>query len=81
LGCSTITDKIHKHSLAFELSRLDDLQAVIYQSALGSDVQCGALILKIAERRAAPRETSTDRIERALNAPLTEAARRTCRRG
>jgi transposase len=83
---NVITDKIRKHSLALELERLDEVQEVFYQRALGGDVQCGLLILKLIERRgvmlglhapqravlqivdeAAPKETSTDRIERALN--------------
>jgi hypothetical protein len=84
---SVITDKTRKHSLALELARLDELQEVFYQRALEGDVQCGALVTKIIERRcvmlglstpqtavlqiveeAAPKVTTTDRIEAALNA-------------
>jgi hypothetical protein len=86
-GDSTIIDKTRKHTLALELSRLDDLPEVFYARALEGAVQCGALVTKILERRcvmlglhtpqtavlqivdeARPKETSNDRIERALNA-------------
>jgi hypothetical protein len=86
-----ITDKVRKHSLALELERLDQLQAVFYERALGGDVQSAILVTKIIERRgvmlglhvpqtavlkivddAAPKETSTDRIERALNALIED---------
>jgi hypothetical protein len=48
---AAITDKIRKHTLALELARLDELQEVFYQRALEGDVQCGALVTKILERR------------------------------
>jgi hypothetical protein len=46
-----IDDKTRKHTLCLELSRLDELQEVFYARALEGDVQCGALITKIIERR------------------------------
>jgi hypothetical protein len=48
---ATIDDKIRKHTLALELARLDELQETFYARALEGDVQCGALITKIIERR------------------------------
>jgi hypothetical protein len=48
---TTIDDKIRKHTLALELARLDELQGTFYARALEGDVQCGALITKIRERR------------------------------
>jgi hypothetical protein len=81
--------ELRKHSLALELARLDDLQETFY--AREGDVQCGALVTKIIERRCtmlglhapqqavvqiveaqAPRQTSMDRIEAALNALLAD---------
>ena len=47
----TIDDKIRRHTLALELARLDELQETFYARALEGDVQCGALITKIIERR------------------------------
>jgi hypothetical protein len=48
---ATITDQIRKHTLALELSRLDELQEAFYEQAMGGDVQSGALFAKIIERR------------------------------
>ena len=48
---ATITDQVRKHTLALELSRLDELQEAFYEQAMGGDVQSGALISKIIERR------------------------------
>src|SRR5215469_16614347 len=48
---TTIGDKTRKHTLALELARLDELQETFYARALEGDVQCGALITKIIERR------------------------------
>jgi hypothetical protein len=48
---TTIDDKTRKHTLALELARLDGLQETFYARALEGDVQCGALITKIIERR------------------------------
>jgi transposase len=48
---TTIDDKVRKHTLALELARLDELQEVFYTRALEGDVQCGALVTKIIERR------------------------------
>jgi Tfp pilus assembly PilM family ATPase len=48
---TTIDDKVRKHTLALELARLDELQETFYARALEGDVQCGALITKIIERR------------------------------
>jgi hypothetical protein len=48
---TTIDDKVRKHTLALELARLDEMQEVFYARALEGDVQCGALITKIIERR------------------------------
>jgi hypothetical protein len=48
---TTIDDKIRRHTLALELARLDELQETFYVRALEGDVQCGALITKIIERR------------------------------
>jgi hypothetical protein len=83
---TTIDDKVRRHTLALELARLDELQETFYARALEGDVQCGALITKIIERRCtmlglytpqtatlqiieaeAPKETSIDRIEAAIN--------------
>src|SRR5262245_53000372 len=47
----TIDDKVRRHTLALELARLDELQETFYARALEGDVQCGALITKIIERR------------------------------
>jgi len=38
-------------TLALELARLDELQETFYARVLEGDVQCGALITKIIERR------------------------------
>src|SRR5215471_9680393 len=48
---TVIDDKTRKHSLALELERLDQLQQVFGARALEGDVQCGALVAKIIERR------------------------------
>jgi hypothetical protein len=48
---TTIDGKVRKHTLALELARLDELQETFYARALEGDVQCGALITKIIERR------------------------------
>src|SRR5215468_4229651 len=48
---TTIDDKIRRHTLALELARLDESQETFYARALEGDVQCGALITKIIERR------------------------------
>jgi len=48
---TTIDDKVRRHTLALELARLDELQETFYARALEGDVQCGALITKIIERR------------------------------
>jgi len=45
------TTKSAGHTLALELARLDELQETFYARALEGDVQCGALITKIIERR------------------------------
>jgi hypothetical protein len=90
-----ITDKVRKHTLTLKLARLDELQQTFYARALEGDVQCGALVTKIIERRsvmlglqtpqtavlqivnkAAPKETSTDKIERALDALLEDQRRK-----
>jgi hypothetical protein len=42
---------VRKHTLALEPARLDELQEVFYARGLQGDVQCGALITKIIERR------------------------------
>ena len=82
----TIDESTRKHTLALELARLDELQRVFGARALDGDVQSGALVAKIIERRCtmlglytppaatlqvieaqAPKESSTDRIERVLN--------------
>jgi hypothetical protein len=82
-----ITDKIGKHSLALELERLDQLQAVYFERALGGDVQSAALVerrgvmlglhvpqtavLKIVDE-ATPKVTATDRLEQALDRLLED---------
>jgi hypothetical protein len=48
---TVIDDKTRKHSLALELERLDQLQQVFGTRALEGDVQCGALVAKLIERR------------------------------
>ena len=48
---TTIDDKVRRHTLALELARLDELQETFYARALEGDVQCGALITKIIDRR------------------------------
>ena len=48
---TTIDDKIRRQTLALELARLDELQETFYARALEGDVQCGALVTKIIERR------------------------------
>jgi hypothetical protein len=48
---TTIDDKVRRHTLALELARLDELQETFYARALEGDVQCGALVTKIIERR------------------------------
>jgi hypothetical protein len=48
---TTVDDKVRRHTLALELARLDELQETFYARALEGDVQCGALITKIIERR------------------------------
>src|SRR5215472_11170960 len=48
---TVIDDKTRKHSLALELERLDQLQQVFGARAPEGDVQCGALVAKIIERR------------------------------
>jgi DNA-directed RNA polymerase specialized sigma24 family protein len=48
---ATITDQVRKHTLAFELARLDELQRTSYAQALDGDVQSVALVAKIVERR------------------------------
>ena len=48
---TTIDDKIRRHTLALELARLDELQETFYARALEGEVQCGALVTKIIERR------------------------------
>jgi hypothetical protein len=50
-----IDDSTRKHTLALELARLDELQETFYGRALEGDVQCGALIAKLIERRCAMR--------------------------
>jgi len=50
---ATITDQVRKHTLALELARLDELQEAFYEQAMGGDVQSGALVAKIIERRRA----------------------------
>lgn len=44
-------DKTRKTTLALALARLDELQETFYARALEGDVQCGALVTKIIERR------------------------------
>ena len=82
-----ITDKIRKHSLALELERLDQLQAVYFERALGGDVQSAALVerrgvmlglhvpqtavLKIVDE-ATPKVTATDHLEQALDCLLVD---------
>ena len=48
---TTIDDKVRRHTLALELARLDELQETFYARALEGDVQSGALVTKIIERR------------------------------
>src|SRR5215471_17769504 len=48
---TVIDDKTRKHSLALELERLDQVQQVFGARSLEGDVQCGALVAKIIERR------------------------------
>jgi hypothetical protein len=48
---TTIDDKVRKHTLALELARLDELQEIFYARAMEGDVQSGALVAKIIERR------------------------------
>ncbi len=48
---NVIDGKIRKNSSALELTRLNELQQVFYQRALEGDVQSGALVTKIIERR------------------------------
>jgi len=48
---TVIDDKTRKHSLALELERLDQLQQVFGARSPEGDVQCGALVAKIIERR------------------------------
>jgi hypothetical protein len=48
---ATIDEKTRKHSLALELARLDQLQETFYTQALEADVQSGALMAKLIERK------------------------------
>jgi hypothetical protein len=50
-AASAIDDKTRKNTLCLELERLDELQRTFYERALAGDVQCGALVTKIIERR------------------------------
>lgn len=50
-AASAIDDKIRKNALALELARLDELQETFYARALEGDVECGALVTKLIERR------------------------------
>ena len=87
----TIIDRTGRNTLALELVRFDTPQETFYARALEGDVQCGALVTKIIERRcvmlglhtpqqavlqivaeATPKETSTDKIERVLNALIKD---------
>lgn len=45
------TTRFRKRTLALELARLDELQEVFHARALQGNVQCGALVTKIIERR------------------------------
>jgi transposase len=48
---TAIDDKLRKTTLCLELARLDQMQEVFHARALQGDVQCGALVTKIIERR------------------------------
>ncbi|HEY2529816.1 MAG TPA: hypothetical protein VGJ20_18045 [Xanthobacteraceae bacterium] len=48
---TAIDDKLRKNTLCLELARLDQMQEVFHARALQGDVQCGALVTKIIERR------------------------------
>jgi len=48
---ATINAKVRTHTLALELSRLDELQSVFYERAKAGDVASGMLLTKIMERR------------------------------
>ncbi|HEY2529415.1 MAG TPA: hypothetical protein VGJ20_15945 [Xanthobacteraceae bacterium] len=50
---TAIDDKLRKTTLCLELARLDQMQEVFHARALQGDVQCGALVTKIIERRCA----------------------------
>jgi hypothetical protein len=51
---ATINAKVRTHTLALELSRLDELQSVFYERAKTGDVASGMLLTKIMERRSLP---------------------------
>jgi hypothetical protein len=86
-AASAIDEKIRKNTLALELARLDELQEAFYARSVDGDVQCGALAKMIEQMRGRstpqtaelqivdetrPQETSTDRIERVLNALIED---------
>jgi hypothetical protein len=48
---SAIDDKTRETTLALELARLDEFQETLYARPRQGDVQCGALVTKIIERR------------------------------
>jgi hypothetical protein len=50
---TAVNSELRKQTLALELARLDKLQLVFHQRALAGDVQCGALVSKLIERRCA----------------------------
>lgn len=65
-----ITEKVRKPTLSLALSRLDDLQAVFYRRVLDGDVQCGALVTKIIERRCVMLGLHTPRLRRCRSSTL-----------
>jgi hypothetical protein len=46
-----LTAEARKHGLALELARLDELQQVFYEKALGGDIASGALCETVVARR------------------------------
>ena len=48
---AVVNAKVRTHTLALELSRLDELQSVFYERAKAGDVASGMLLTKIMERR------------------------------
>lgn|SRR5262249_55620056 len=80
--CTPVSVQMRRHALELDLERLDELQAVFYQNALGGDPAAAAITLKIAERRASllgldvPAAIRTDPVQVAVAAtPETSTER------